>query len=308
MMHVIPRSWTATGAAVVFAGTIVTAAPVVTPLPSAPAVVSAPVDLAVLPSWLQWVNNGTTVLSAQIAAIAGGLQNELDNPVPIVSAILRNQVFNIQDVGGALITAAQVLTTGLVGVPQLLLNGFFDIVANPLNIPAVLTGLVTTVINTVNAAITPVSAAVTSLVSATVSRAVGVFTVTTANLGAIGAAVLNVPVAIANAIGAAALGVVGSLATLNPLNVIGAVGDAVVSVEAAAFNSAAGVATAVGNLRQAIRAAVSYPLPAAAVHVAAQSVSVKSTAAAPKTPRARTASPATASRVKSAAGVRHNRS
>ena len=308
MMHVVTRSWTATGAAIVVAGAIV-AAPVATPLSSLPAEVSAAVELAALPSWLQWVNNGTTVLSAQIAAIAGGLQNELDNPAPIVSALLRNQVFNVQNVGGALITAAQVLTTGLISVPQLLLNGFFDIIANPLNTPAVITGLVTTVVNTVNAAITPVSAAVTALVSATVSRAVGVFTVMTANLGAIGGAVLNVPVAVANAIGAAALGVVGSLATLNPLNVIGAVGDGAVTIEAAVFNSAAGVATAVGNLRQAIRAAVSYPLPAAAVPVAAQAVSAKAAAAAaaPKTPRARTASVTTASRAKPAAGVRHNR-
>lgn len=305
MMHVIPRQWTAVGIAALVAGTVAVG-PTATPS-APPAVVTSAVHLAALPSWLQWVDNGTIVLSAQIAAIANGLQNELDDPVPIVSAILRNQVFTIQNVGGALITATQVLTTGLISVPQLLLNGFFDVIANPLAIPAVLTGLVTTVVNTVNAAVTPVSAALGTVVSQTVSRAVGVFNVLTANLGAIGGALINVPVAIVNAIGAAALGVVGSLATLNPLDVVGAVGDGLVGIETATFNSAAGVATAVGNTRQAVRAAVSYPLPAAAFRVGAQKVSAPVLAAAPANgPRAGSA--VDKSRVKPAAAARHSRS
>lgn len=266
-MHVITRPLVTSCAAMLVGGALMQG-PLSNPvasLPAPPSVVAAAVELAALPTWLQWVNSGTAALTAQIAAVAGGLENELDDPVPIISALLRNQVINVQDIGGALITSAQVLTTGLVSVPQVLLNAVFDIIANPLNIPAVLTGIIATVINTANAAITPVTAALTSLATTTFTRAVGVFNAVLANAGAIGGALLNVPIAIGTAIVNAALGVVGSVVTLNPLNVIGAVGDGLVSIETTAFNSVAAVSAAAGTLRQAVRVAVSYPLPAVAV-------------------------------------------
>jgi hypothetical protein len=268
-MHVITRPVAAAGAALLVAGAV-GAGPLAAPVasPTAPAVLTAAVDLAALPTWLQWVNSGTAALTAQIAAIAGGLENELDDPVPIISALLRNQVINVQDVGGALITSAQVLATAAVSVPQLLLNAVFDIIANPLNIPAVITGLLGSVVNTANAAISPVTAALTSLATTTFTRAVGVFNAVVANAGTIGGALINVPIAIGNAVVAAALGVVGSVVTLNPLAVIGAVGDGLVSIETTAFNSVAAVSSAVGTLRQAVRVAVSFPLPAAALRTA----------------------------------------
>lgn len=266
MMHVIARPLAVSCAALLVGGAVVQGplASQVASTPAPPSVVAAAVELAALPTWLQWVDSGTAALTAQIAAIAGGLENELDDPVPIISALLRNQVINVQDVGGALITSAQVLATGLVSVPEVLLNAVFDIIANPLNIPAVLTGILTTVINTANAAITPVTAALTSLATTTFTRAVGVFNAVLANAGAIGGALINVPIAVGTAIVNAALGVVGSVVSLNPLNVIGAVGDGLVSIETTAFNSVAAVSAAVGTLRQAVRAAVSFPLPAAA--------------------------------------------
>lgn len=281
-MHVITRPLAISCAALLVGGAVVQG-PLTMPvasLPAPPSVVAAAVELAALPTWLQWVNSGTAALTAQIAAIAGGLENELDDPVPIISALLRNQVINVQDVGGALITSAQVLATGLVSVPQVLLNAVFDIIANPLNIPAVLTGIITTVINTANAAITPVTAALTSLATTTVTRAVGVVNAVLANAGAIGGALINVPIAIGTAIVNAALGVVGSVISLNPLNVIGAVGDGLVSIETTAFNSVAAVSAAAGTLRQAVRVAVSFPLPAAAVRPASTSPAVASPAAA----------------------------
>lgn len=266
-MHVITRPLAISCAALLVGGAIMQG-PLTSPvasIPAGPSVVGAAVELAALPTWLQWVNSGTAALTAQIAAIAGGLENELDDPVPIISALLRNQVINVQDVGGALITSAQVLATGLVSVPQVLLNAVSDIIANPLNIPAVLTGIIATVINTANAAIIPVTAALTALATTTITRAVGVFNAVLGNAGAIGGALINVPIAIGTAIVNAALGVVGSVVTLNPLNVIGAVGDGLVSIETTAFNSVAAVSAAAGTLRQAVRVAVSFPLPAAAV-------------------------------------------
>jgi hypothetical protein len=280
-MHVITRPLAISCAALLVGGAVVQG-PLTTPvasLPAPPSVVAAAVELAALPTWLQWVNSGTAALTAQIAAIAGGLEDELDDPVPIISALLRNQVINVQDVGGALITSAQVLATGLVSVPQVLLNAVSDIIANPLNIPAVLTGIITTVINTANAAITPVTAALTSLATTTFTRAVGVVNAVLANAGAIGGALINVPIAIGTAIVNAALGVVGSVISLNPLNVIGAVGDGLVSIETTAFNSVAAVSAAAGTLRQAVRVAVSFPLPAAAVRPASTSPDVASSAA-----------------------------
>jgi len=266
-MHVTVRPWVTASAALVVAGTVAAG-----PVPGTgrpPATVAVPaVELVALPSWLQWVNNGTAALTAQIAAIANGLQNELDNPLPIAGAILRNQLINVSDVGGALITSAQVLTTALVGVPQLLLNAVFDAIANPLSIPAILTGLVGTVVSTATAAVTPVTAALTGLAATTLTRAVGVFNAAVAAIGPISAALVNVPFAVGGAAVAAASGVVGSLLTLNPFTVIGAVGDGLVTLETASFSAAAGVVAAVGNLRQAVRAAVSYPLPAASVTAA----------------------------------------
>lgn len=259
-MHSTVRSRTATAAVIAVAGVLT-----LSPLPvsdTSVRLLHAPaVELAALPSWLQWVDDGTAALTAQVAAIAGGLQNELDNPVPIVSAILRNQVFNVQDVGGALITSAQVLASAVVGIPDLLLNAAFDAVSNPLSIPVILTALVTDVINTANAAVAPVAAALTALATETFTRAVGVVNAVIANAAPIGAAVINVPVAIANAVGAAAFGVAGSFLTLNPFNVIGAIGDGVVDIETTSFNAVAAVGVSVGNLRQAVATAVSYPLP-----------------------------------------------
>lgn len=298
-MHLITRPLAISCAALLVGGAVVQG-PLTTPvasLPAPPSVVAAAVELAALPTWLQWVNSGTAALSAQIAAIAGGLENELDDPVPIISALLRNQVINVQDVGGALITSAQVLATGVVSVPQLLLNAVFDIIANPLNIPAVLTGILATAINTANAAITPVTAALTTLATRTFTRAVGVFNAALANAGTIGGALINVPIAIGNAIINAALGVVGSVVSLNPLNVIGAVGDGLVSIETTAFNSVAAVSAAAGTLRQAVRAAVSFPLPAAAVRAVRPAAAVQE-AASPSALQADSAAPTEQPRAK----------
>ena len=269
------RGGVCAAAAIAVAGALVVG-PAPTPDASIALLHTDAVELAVLPSWLQWVDDGTTALTAQIAAIAGGLQSELDNPVPIVSAVLRNQVFNVQDVGGALITSAQVLASAAVSVPALLLNAVFDAVSNPLSIPTILTALVADVIITANAAVAPVTAALSALATETFTRAVGVVNAVIANAAPIAGAVINVPVAIANAIGAAALGVAGSVLTLNPLNVVGAIGDGLVDIETTSFNAVAAVGTAVGNLREAVAAAVSFPLPpvaAASVPKAAQAVS-----------------------------------
>ena len=298
-MRVTSGSSTERSRAAAAVATAVAGVLVISPLPAQDAsmrLFHAPaIELVALPSWLQWVDDGTAALTAQIGAIAGGLQNELDNPVPIISAVLRNQVFNVQDVGGALITSAQVLASAVVSVPALLLNAVFDAVSNPLNIPVILTALVADVITTANAAVAPVTAALTGLATETFTRAVGVVNAVIGNLAPIGAAVINVPVAVANAIGAAALGVVGSVLTLNPLNVVGAIGDGLVDIETTSFNAVAAVGTAVGNLREAVAAAVSFPLPpvaAASVPEAAQTVSPGGTRPAQRTGQGKPAAPA----------------
>lgn len=298
-MRVTSGSSTERSRAAAAVATAVAGVLVISPLPAQDAsmrLFHAPtIELVALPSWLQWVDDGTAALTAQIGAIAGGLQNELDNPVPIISAVLRNQVFNVQDVGGALITSAQVLASAVVSVPALLLNAVFDAVSNPLNIPVILAALVADVITTANAAVAPVTAALTGLATETFTRAVGVVNAVIGNLAPIGAAVINVPVAVANAIGAAALGVVGSVLTLNPLNVVGAIGDGLVDIETTSFNAVAAVGTAVGNLREAVAAAVSFPLPpvaAASVPEAAQTVSPGGTRPAQRTGQGKPAAPA----------------
>lgn len=259
------------------AGATLAVQPVTAPVPP---VVAAAVEMVALPSWLGWVSDGTDVLTAQIGAIANGLRDEIENPVPILTVAVRNQIGNAQTAGSALVDTVQVLATGLVSVPELLLNAAFDVIANPLAIPAVLIGLVSTVLSTATAAVGPLGAAVVSVVNNTVNRAVGVAGAVAGNLAPIGAALFNVPVAIGNALVSAAAAVVGSLVTLNPFSVIGAVGDGLVGVEAASFNAAAGVATAVGNLRSAVRVAMAYPLPAAALPAAAKSAAAQTVPAA----------------------------
>lgn len=223
------------------------------------------IELAALPSWLQWVDNGTALLSAQIAAVANLVQNEIDDPLPIAATVAQNQIINAQNLGTAALNSAQVLVTGLVRVPDLLLNAVFDAIANPLSIPLILSGLVTTFINTATGAVTPLVSALTSLVTTTVTRAFGAGNAVIANVVPIGAALIGVPIAIGNAVIGAAAAVVGSVLTLNPFNVIGAVGDGLVGIEAAAANSVIGVAAAVGKLRSDVRSAIAYPRPAAAV-------------------------------------------
>lgn len=226
------------------------------------------IQLAALPSWLQWVDNGTALLSAQIAAVVNFLENEIDDPLPIAATVAQNQIINAQNLGTAALTSGQVLLTGLVRVPDLLLNAAFDAIANPLSIPLILTGLVNNVINTITGTVAPIAAALTSLVTTTVTRAFGAGNAVIANVGPIGAALIGVPITVGNAVISAAAAVVGSVITLNPFNVIGAVGDGLVNIEAAAVNSAAGVAAAVGKLRSDVRSALAYPRPAAAVQPA----------------------------------------
>ena len=261
-MVVAVRPWNAVGVALLAAGTVaVGPAPAAEPVPT---VAGAAIELAALPSWLQWVSNGTNLLNAQIAAIANGIQNEIDDPVPILTTVLRNQIVNAQDVGGAAVTAAQVVITGLVSAPNLALNAVFDALANPLAIPAILAGLVSNVVNIATSAVAPLASALTSLASNTITRAIGAANAVIANLAGIGGSLIGVPVAIGNALVGAAAAVVGSVLTLNPLNVISTVGDSLVNIEAASVNSVAAVLGAVSDLRADVRTAVAYPLPAAA--------------------------------------------
>jgi len=269
-MHLTARPLVAAGAVALAAATVTV--PVADSGPAAGANrVAAAVELAALPSWLGWVDDGTALLTAQIGALANGLINEIEDPLPIAATVLRNQVFNAQDLGSALVTSAQVVLSGLVSVPDLLLNAAFDVIANPLSIPAVLTGLVADLIGTAGAAVAPLGSALTSFAEDTVTRAVGAFNAVVAGSAPIGAALLNLPFAVGTAIVDAVLGVAGSLATLNPLNVISAAGDGLVDVEAATFNAVAAVAAAAGNLRSNVRAALAYPLPAAALKPAGAS-------------------------------------
>lgn len=298
-MHAVARPWAVAGVALVAVGAIaVGPVPSADPLPQTMA--GAAIELSALPSWLQWVSTGTTVLNAQIAAIANVIQNEIDEPVPILSTIARNLIVDAQDVGGAGVTAAQVVISGLVSAPNLLLNAAFDVIANPLAIPAILAGLVSNVVFVATSAVTPVTAALTTLVSTTVTRAIGVANAVIANLGSIGGALIGVPVAIGNALVGAAVSVAGSVLTLNPFNVISAAGDAVVNVEAVSVNSVAAVFGAVSKLRADVRAAVAYPLPAAALPAAARAARAPSGAP----PRSRAAS---AARSKAAATAGHPR-
>ena len=261
-MVVAVRPWNAAGVALLAAGTVaVGPAPAAEPVPT---VAGAAIELAALPSWLQWVSNGTNLLNAQIAAIANGIQNEIDDPVPILTTVLRNQIVNAQDVGGAAVTAAQVVITGLVSAPNLALNAVFDALANPLAIPAILAGLVSNVVNIATSAVAPLASALTSLASNTITRAIGAANAVIANLAGIGGSLIGVPVAIGNALVGAAAAVVGSVLTLNPLNVISTVGDSLVNIEAASVNSVAAVLGAVNDLRADVRTAIAYPLPAAA--------------------------------------------
>ena len=261
-MVVAVRPWNAVGVAILAAGTVaVGPAPAAEPVPT---VAGAAIELAALPSWLQWVSNGTNLLNAQIAAIANGIQNEIDDPVPILTTVLRNQIVNAQDVGGAAVTAAQVVITGLVSAPNLALNAVFDALANPLAIPAILAGLVSNVVNIATSAVAPLASALTALASNTITRAIGAANAVIANLAGIGGSLIGVPVAIGNALVGAAAAVVGSVLTLNPLNVISTVGDSLVNIEAASVNSVAAVLGAVNDLRADVRTAIAYPLPAAA--------------------------------------------
>lgn len=257
------RTLAATGAPLLLAGAV-TLAPVTVPAVAPPTVVVSAIELAALPTWLQWVDNGTTALGAQVAAVVGGVQNELQHPVPILGAMLRNQLINAQNVGGALVNSAQALAGALVSLPQQLVNAAVSAITNPLTIPVVLPVMWGAVVAAATALIDPIGKALATLATTTFGRATGVFNAVVANIGPIVGALINIPGAIGGAVLASALSVAGSVASLNPFNVIGAVGDGLVNVETAAFNAAAGAATAVGNMRRAVTAAVSYPLPAAA--------------------------------------------
>mgnify|MGYP003608901616 CR=1 FL=1 len=262
-MHVTVRNWAAVGVPVLIAGAVALA-PVTVPAAAPPTIVVPAIELAALPTWLQWVDTGTTALGAQVAAVVGGVQNEVQHPVPILGAMVRNQLINAQNVGGALVNSAQALAGALVSLPQQLVNAALGAITNPLTIPVVLPVMWGAVVSAATAVLDPIRVALTNLATTTFGRATGVFNAVVANIGPIVGALINIPTAVGGAVLASALSVAGSVVSLNPFNVIGAVGDGLVNVETTAFNAAAGVATAVGNMRRAVAAAVAYPLPAPA--------------------------------------------
>lgn len=111
-MHIPLRHVTPAGAALMVSATVLAATPVTPVTPSAPPapVVAHAVELAALPTWLQWIDNGSAAIGAQIAAVAAGVQNELAHPLPIVPIIGRNLIKNLTDLSTAAGTAAQTLS------------------------------------------------------------------------------------------------------------------------------------------------------------------------------------------------------
>src|SRR5262249_29382408 len=93
MQVALRRSYAAGGVALLGAGYIAMT-PIAPSLPDLhlPTLKSAAVELTALPTWLEWLQNGTVQLSQQLAALGAGIQARIDDPLPIVTQLILNGV------------------------------------------------------------------------------------------------------------------------------------------------------------------------------------------------------------------------
>ena len=266
MQVALRRSYATAGVAFVGAG-VIAITPIAPPVPDMhlPSLRSPAVELTALPSWLQWVDDGTANVQAQIAAVVGLIQDEIADPLPVLSQIVQNQIANAQLLASAFTTSGGVIASTIAGLPAALLNAISDAIDDPTQIPVIISDLVDGLVFAAASAAAPVINAVTDVVTTTVVRAVGVASALASNVAPITLAALSAPFAIGETVINSGIAVLAAVATLNPLNVIGALGAGAVAIEAEAFNQVANIVGALGDLRDDVVAALSVPLPSAPI-------------------------------------------
>jgi hypothetical protein len=269
MQIALRRSYATAGVALVGAG-VIAISPIAPPVPDMhlPSLRAPAVELTALPSWLQWVNDGTANVEAQIGAVVSLIQSEIADPLPILSQIVQNQIADAQRLASASTTSAGIMAGAAAALPAALLNAISDAIADPSQIPVIVSNLVDNLVGAGSLAAASMINAVTDVVTTTVTRAVGVASAVVSNVAPITLAALEAPFAIGDTVINSGMAVLAAAATLNPLNVIGALGDGSVAVEAEMFNQAANIVGALGDMRSDVVSALSVPLPPAPVMAA----------------------------------------
>src|SRR5690348_374096 len=197
MQIALRRSYATAGVALVGAG-VIAVIPLAPPVPDLhlPSLRAPAVELTALPSWLQWVNVGTANVQEQIGAVPTLIQNEIADPLPVLSQFVRNQLANGQELAGAFTASGAIVAGTVAGLPAALLNAISDAIADPSQIPVIVSDLVQGLVGAGAAAAATVINAVTDVVTTTVTRAVGVASALVSNIAPITLAALNAPIAI----------------------------------------------------------------------------------------------------------------
>ncbi|MGY4649185.1 hypothetical protein [Mycobacterium sp. URHB0021] len=264
MQIALRRSYATAGVALVGAG-VIAMSPIAPQVPDMhPPTLQAPaVELTALPSWLQWVDDGTLQLQTQIAGVVAQLQSQIADPLPVLVQIARNQGANIQRLASAFTTSGGDIADGFVGAPAALLNAINDAIANPADIPAIVASLVNGAVQNVADAAAPVIDAVTAIATITVTRAGGAAQALAANIEPVTLATLTAPFAIGEQVVTSTMAVLAAVATLDLTQVIQAVGEGAFAIEGVAAQQFGNISGALTTLRDDVFGAVSEPLPAA---------------------------------------------
>jgi hypothetical protein len=269
MQIALRRSYATAGVALVGAG-VIAVSPIAPPVPDLhlPSLRAPAVELTALPSWLQWVNDGTANVEAQIGAVVALIQSEIADPLPVLSQFVQNQIANGQRLADAFTVSGGIVAGTVAGLPAVLLNAISDAIDDPSQIPVIVSTLVQGLVEAGALAAATVINAVTDVVTTTVTRAVGVASALVSNVAPITLAALNAPFEIGQTVINSGIAVLAAAATLNPLNVISALGEGAVAVEAEMFNQASNFVNALGDLRDDVLSAMSVPLPPAPIMAA----------------------------------------
>jgi len=264
MQVALRRSYAAGGVALLGAGYIAMS-PIAPPLPDLhlPSLKAPAVELTALPTWLAWLQTGTVQLQEQLAALGEGIQARIDDPLPIITQLIVNGVGYAQTFATAFNTSAGVIAQALVGLPLQLVLAIQAAIANPANIPAILTGLIDGLVGTVNAAVTPVVDAVTAVATTVFNHALGVANAILTAAPGIATAVLEAPIAIGTQVVDSTVAVLAAIATLRPGNVVGAIGQGLVDLEGAVVGAITPIGHELRDLQLAIRDALAAPVPLA---------------------------------------------
>lgn len=218
---------------------------------------SPAVELTMVPWYIGLAELGIGV-AEDVAQIVG---DEINDPLPILSAIYNNQFNNLQSIAGGAIDGGEVVLDAVLEIPAVAAGLALVAIINPAELPAALAIVVDHVLALPGQAVAPILGAVNAAVQTTIANAIEVGAILADDVPDLIEQALAVPVAIGEVALAAGINVVNTAVT-NPAGVPNAIGNGVLAVATETVDQVGGVVESVGDTRQEIVDALTPPVAA----------------------------------------------